>query len=357
MVMVIDLETYILRIKEMANNFSYHQFIDLIKELDNEIINGNISHLNPEFIHYFKQITSMVNDQYLVNDKPGTLGHMLVENALLNKERLTPTLVMCFMLEQKESIGLDNVCNEMSFSHLNNDNYRMMITDYHNTGRSTFSINLGHYSKKPKENADEYNYDMMFDILHELTHVYQLTRSEQTDNPFDKLAHYDYQKDSILIRNGGNNGNIFFHQALLSEFMADEQAHVFMLQLAQNHPEYFNEKLIQKRQASYQSRKNGTYGDYGANPREAFAGLIADIRKTYEEYPKEPSVAFIKPMLQEIENLEQKSKPLIAQLQMQGISEKGWDSYYSIYLKSLYQFDGENLVIANDLQNRTSKGI
>ena len=148
--MVIDLETYILRIKEMANNFSYHQFIDLIKELDNEIVNGNISYLNPEFIHYFKQITSMVNDQYLVDDKPGTLGHMLVENALLNKERLTPTLVMCFILEQKENIGLDNVCNEMNFSHLNNDNYRMMITDYHNTGRSTFSINLGHYSKKIK---------------------------------------------------------------------------------------------------------------------------------------------------------------------------------------------------------------
>ena len=198
---------------------------------------------------------------------------------------------------------------------------------------------------------------MMFDALHELTHVYQLTRSEQTDNPFDKLAHYDYQKDSILIRNGGNNGNIFFHQALLSEFMADEQAHVFMLQLAQNHPEYFNEELIQKRQASYKSRKNGTYGDYGANPREAFAGLIADIRKTYKEYPNEPSVAFIKPMLEEIEILEQKSQPLIAQLQMQGISEKGWDNYYSIYLNSLYQFDGEKIIIANELQNKNAKGI
>lgn len=357
MVMVIDLETYILRIKEIANNFSYHQFIDLIKELDNEIINGNISTLNPEFIHYFKQITSMVNDRYIVDGKTGTLGHMLVENSLLNKERLTPTLATCFILEQKENIGLDNVCNVINFSYLNNDNYRMMITDYHNTGESTFSINLGHYSRKPKENADEYNYDMMFDILHELTHVYQLTRSEQSDNPFDKLAYYDYQKDSILIKNGGNNGNIFFHQALLSEFMADEQAHVFMLQLAQNHPEYFNDTLIQKKVSSYQCRKNGTYGDYGANPREAFNGLIADIRKTYEEYPNEPSVAFIKPMLEEIERLNQKSQPLIAQMQMQGISEKGWDSYYSIYLESLYQFDGEKIVIANELQNKNTKGI
>jgi len=356
MVLVIDLETYILRIKEIANNFSYHQFIDLLKELDNEIINGNISHLNPEFIHYFNQITSMVNDQYIVDDKPGTLGHMLVENALLNKERLTPTLSMCFLIEQKSNLGLDNVCNEINFSHLNGNYYRMMITNNHDNGQANISINWGHYSK-PKENADEYNYDMMFDILHELTHVYQLTRNEQTDNIFDLLTYYDYQKDSILIRNGGNNNNILFHQALLSEFMADEQAHVFMLQLARNHPEYFNEELIQKRQSSYQSRKNGTYGDYGANPREAFNGLIADIKKTYDEYPNEPSVAFIKPMLEEIENLNQKSQPLIAQLQMQGISEKGWDSYYSIYLKSLYQFDGDNIILNNELQNKASKGI
>ena len=45
------------------------------------------------------------------------------------------------------------------------------------------------------------------------------------------------------------------------------------------------------------------------------------------------------------------------QLQMQGISEKGWDNYYSIYLNSLYQFDGEKIIIANELQNKNAKGI
>lgn len=354
--MVINLETYILKIKEIANNFSYHEFIKLLKDLDVEIINGNISNLSPEFIYYFTQITSMVNDQYIVDNQPGTLGHMLVENALLKKERLTPTISMCFLLEQKANLGLSDKCNEINFSHLNGDYYRMMITDSHDNGRSNISINWGHY-KNPKGSADEYNYDMMFDILHELTHVYQLTRTEQTENLFDKLAYYDYQKDSILIRNGGNNNNIFFHQALLSEFMADEQAHVYMLQLANNHPEYFNEELIQKRKTSYQNRKNGTYGEFGANPREAFNGLISDIRKTKEEYPNEPSLAFIGPMLEQIEELNQKSKPLISQLQMQGISEKGWDMYYSIYFKTTYQFDGENIVMANELQNKSFKGI
>ena len=350
------MDKYIDTLKEITNNFSYHRFIDFLKEIDSEILNGNSLHLTPEFIYYFKQIISMVNDRYIVDNRPGTLGHMLVENALLNKERLSPMLSVCFFLEQKANLDLDAVCNEINFSHLNEKYYRMMITDNHDNSNSSISINWTHYSK-PKETADKYNYDMMFDILHELTHVYQLTRTEQTENPFDKLTYYDYQKDSILIRNGGNSGNMFFHQSLLSEFMADEQAYAFMLQLIQNHPEYFNNDLIENKQNEYQERKNGMYGDYGANPREAFSELILDIKKTYEKYPNEPSVAFIKPMLEEIEILNQKSQPLIIQLQSQGFSEKAWDRYYSIFLKSLYKFDGKNIIMENVLQDNISKRI
>ena len=90
---------------------------------------------------------------------------------------------------------------------------------------------------------------------------------------------------------------------------------------------------------------------------EAFLELISDIRKTYEENKNEESLTFIKTMLEEIEILDKKSQPLIEQLQIQGISEKGWDSYYNLYLKSLYQFDGENIIFSNELQNRSSKGI
>ena len=350
------MDKYTDALKDIVNNFSYSHFIDFLKEVDVEILNGNISDLEPVFINYFSQVISLVNNQYIADDKPSTLGHMLVENALLNKERLSPMLLVCFFLEQKANLDLDTICNEIHFSHLNENCYRMMITNNYDNGNVNISINWTHYSKQ-KETVDECNYDIMFDILHELTHVYQLTRTEQTENIFDKLTYYDYQKDCILIKNGGNNENVFFHQALLSEFMADEQAYVFMLQLAKKHPEYFNTDLIQNKQNEYQKRKNGTYGEYGANPREAFAGLISDIRKMYEDYPNERSVAFIKPMLEEIEILNQKSKPLIIQLQLQGISEKAWDSSYSIYLKSLYQFDGKDIVMANDLQNETSKEI
>ncbi len=347
---------YTNKLKDMSIDFSYYQFLELLQQIDKDVVDGTLNYFDSECIYYFKQIISMVNDQYIVDNKPGTLGHMLIENTLIKKERLTPTLSMCFFLEQKENLGLGSVCNEIIFNNLNNNCYHMMIAHDHNNGRSNLSINWGYYSKS-KLNVDEYNYDVMFAILHELSHVYQLTRTEQTDNLFDKLICYDYQKDSILIKNGGDNGNIFFHQSLLTEFMADEQAYVFMLQLSRNHPEYFNDELIQKNQILYQNRKIGVYGDYGANPREAFNGLISGIRKTYEEYPNEPSVSFIRPMLEEIEILDKKSRPLIEQLQKQRISEKGWDNYYNIYLKSLYKFDGQNIIMNDEMQDKSSKII
>ena len=60
-------------------------------------------------------------------------------------------------------------------------------------------------------------------------------------------------------------------------------------------------------------------------------------------------------MLTQIEELEQKSLPLIADLQEQGISEKGCDCYYNIYLKSLCRFDGANIVLKNEVKNKFSK--
>lgn len=345
------MEIYVARIKELMKDFSYYDFISLLKELDKGIINGDIHHINPEFVYYFSQIISMVNDKYIVDGKEGTLGHMLIENALLNKEKLTPTLAMCFFLEQKANLGLDDICNEFKFTSLQRGT-RMMITHYHDTDHADITINWESYTD-PKKSADEHNYGMMFDILHELTHVYQLSRTEEAENPFDKLAYYDYQKDNFLIMNGGNNEHSLFHQALLSEFMADEQAHVFMLQLAQTHPEYFNDNLIEEKKKEYQFRKTDTSYNYGNNPREAYAELISDMKKINERYLNGPSLGRVKKVFERIEEFNEKSEPLITELQKQGISEKGQDSYYNIYLKSLYRFDGQNIV----LNDAGQKGI
>ncbi len=276
MTMVIKTEIYVARIKELMKNFSYYDFISLLKELDKEIINGDIYHINPEFVYYFGQIISMVNDKYIVDGKNGTLEHMLIKNAFLNKEKLTSTLAMCFFLEQKANLGLDSICNEFKFTSLQRGTH-IMITHYHDTNHADITINWESYTD-PKKSADE-------------------------------------------------------------------QAHVFMLQLAQTHPEYFNDDLIEEKKKEYQFRKTDASYNYGNNPRETYAKLISDMKKINERYLNEPSLGRVKKVFERIEEFNEKSEPLITELQKQGISEKGQDSYYNIYLKSLYRFDGQNIVL------------
>lgn len=341
------MDNYIARLKELLNQFSFSEFKTLLNELDTEIIQGNIISFNKEFIYYFEQIMGFVNDQYIVDGKNQTLGNMLMTNALINKAKLTPTLIMSFFLEQKRNLNLENICNRISINHYNSY-YRMMITNEHDNENCSLGINWEYY-KKFKDNPDEFNFAIMQDILHELTHVYQLSRTEQMDNLFDKLTYYDFQKDTILINNGGAITNPLFHQALLSEFMADEQAMVYMLTLSKNHPEYFNEDLIQKKEEAYKSRKNSSDFDYGSNPRKAFSSLISDIERAYGN---NTNTHPIRVMLNQISEIEKKSQPIKAALELQGISEKATDSYFNIYLKSLYQFDGQNIVLNGETQEK-----
>lgn len=341
------MERYITRLKELLKQFSFSEFKSLLNELDTEILKGNISHFSEEFLYYFEQIMAFVNDQYVVDGKHQTLGNMLMTDALVHKERLTPTLIMSFFLEQKRNLNLGNFCNEMDINHYGNS-YRMMIADKHDNDTCSLEINWGFY-KAFADDPDKFNFEMMHDILHELTHVYQLTRTEQTDNLFDQLTYYDYQKDSILINSGGDMSNSFFHQALLSEFMADEQAIVYMLSLAKKHPEYFNEDFIQKKREEYQMEKNTPGFDFGSNPRKAFASLLSDIKRMVENYPNTHPM---KAALSQIEEIEKKSQPLIAALELQGISEKATDSYFNIYLKSLYQFDGQNIILTGEEEEK-----
>lgn len=239
--MVRRMEIYITKLKNLTSNFSYQEFISLMKEIDSEIINGSIKELNPEFVYYFYQIISMVNDNYKIEDgQLGTLGHMLVENALLDKKKITPILAICFYLEQKHDLGFDKIFNKISFYE--QDNCSAFINDENDN----FNINWK-VQDRFGEDVDRYNYEMMKVILHELTHVYQATRIEDTTSVFDKLTFYDYHQLKNLQHGMNYGSSQLMHDSYLSEFMADENAYVYMLNLAERHPEYFNANLIQEK--------------------------------------------------------------------------------------------------------------
>ena len=65
----------------------------------------------------------------------------------------------------------------------------------------------------------------------------------------------------------------------------------------------------------------------------------------------------IQPFLNSIGQILAESSKIEEQLKVQGISEDINYSYYNIFSNSLYQFDGEKIIINNDLQTKSTKGI
>lgn len=352
------------QLKKLTDNFSYNEFIRLLNEIDNEILNGNLQSFDQEFINNFQNIISMEND----NNTLGTLGHNLVENALLNKQKLTPTQMMCFFLEEKRKLGLEKICNNISFKEGYGD---MHI----NSGEDLLNINPVNLDKTSSETVDEYNYSIMENLLHEITHIYQGTRPENSESTFDRLVGYDWDQKSILLTLGQASKGIV-HDSLMTEFMADEQARIYMLQIAKNHPEYFNEELIANKKKKYQYERNGEDGGTSSNPRNAFKELVSQLEIYNKDIQNSSGITkqfvsmmisnmfetndqtiiqeydtIIPEILTKIEELEQKKESLIEELQKYGFSEKAYDLYYNIYLRQLYQFDGEEIVFKGDAKD------
>lgn len=87
--------------------------------------------------------------------------------------------------------------------------------------------------------------------------------------------------------------------------------------------------------------------------------MLEDITDNYEQSVRDMGIEHVtwlidtnKKMLAIAEEISKKRNPLIAQLQTQGISEKGYDSYYNIYLRTLYKFDGQSIVLNGDTQEK-----
>ena len=352
------MEEYITELKKLIDKFSYQKFLDLLKKIDSNVNEGNNLVFSEEFIYYFKQLINLVSDDYLVNNNPGTLGHLLVETTLIKKEKLTPSLILCFILEQKRKINLDEYCNEIAFTrtrHMTSDFYRMAVVSLNDIELSYMSINWQEYYKKANLEVDEFNYSIMRDVLHELTHVYQLSKSKNNGNAFERLARYDYEIAGILNRHISNITIPIFHESLVCEFMADEQARAYLIHTALKHPEYFNYELIERELRLYTKVKTGVYTD-------KFDSYMYDVRVRFDELKKEikkihGSLPELRLLFDTIDKLEKESKPLIDKLSEYGISEKGEDNYYSIYLNSLYHFDNNKIILVDKPTKKQIRNI
>lgn len=340
------MKEYILKLKELINNFSYQELINLLKSIDNDIITGKISNINEEFLYLFNYIMNYTNDSVLLDETPITLGNVLINGSLINKEKLSPTLILYFFLNQKNKIGLERHCNKISFS-TSEKPYHMQLTTLHTDNSFSLEINWNHYIKET--NQEQFNYKIMHDILHETTHIYQGTRLVETTDLFEKLTYYDNKITTIILqkilKGGTNSGNAVVHASLPTEFMADEQADIYMLQIAKTHPEYFSHELYKKNLEQYKQSKDTSFT---SNPRQSLNELLEYFK---DQYRRISVLQEMNPIFEEIDSIKNLETSIIEELKKQDISEEQGYYYYNIFLDSIYRFDGNRIIMQKDELN------
>lgn len=340
------MKEYIEELKKLNENFSYHDFINLLNKIDIDFLNKNFTEVNNEFLYYFNNLMNLINDKFMVDGKHITLGNMLIENKLLNKERITPTLLMYLYSDKKRSIGLEEYANKIKINQNNGPSAGLTQSD---SGVPLYlQININFLNQK-NISVDEYNYNLIQTILHEIVHVYQATRKENSNNLLDRVTYYDDQISIIIIKEllQGDNSGFYIHEHQLIENIAEETAQVYMLHTYGKRPDLFNQELLDHKKELYISRKNEVTYQYPRKSQEYILQVILDIFKHSFSDSKQ-MMTKIENIFNKINEIKKKQKPLLEQLKEQEISENFDDSYYNIYLKSYYQFDGKNIVIQNE---------
>lgn len=321
------MQEIIQELKRLNDSFDYQEFLALLKQIDCLILKGEIYDFEEEFFIYFNRLMSCKKDSYVVD---GDLGHYLIENALIKKEKLSPTLMMYFFSQQKEKAYLANYCNHIHFG----STHQMAIIEDENQRPNYCAINIGYYDKAYEKDPEKYNFMVMHDILHEITHIYQQTRKENSADLLERLDYYDNQIDMLVIRElygGTSSPNMFAHYSLSIELMAYEQAEVFMDFLVRNHPEYFRGDLT----PSDWLEKSDAY----SNRRQRLYDYLNLLKKSGVPY-----VACIDEVLAKIAIIEEKRRPLMETLQSLGISDASMDGLrYNIFLHSFYSYATDDL--------------
>ena len=319
---------FIQELKRLNENFDYQEFLTLLKQIDR--LAGYVYSFDEEFLLYFYRLMSRKDEHYVVDEELVTLGHYLIEESLRKREELSPSLIVYFFLEQKERAHLADYCNCIQFT---GGPFPMGIVQDKNQCPDYCLMNMNSYLRFTNDPA-AYNYMVMRDVLHEITHIYQQTRKEDSSNLLERLDYYDNQIDMLVIRElygGTSSPNMFAHYSLSIELMAYEQAEVFMDFLVRNHPEYFRGDLT----PSDWLEKSDAY----SNRRQRLYDYLNLLKKSGVPY-----VACIDEVLAKIAIIEEKRRPLMETLQSLGISDASMDGLrYNIFLHSFYSYATDDL--------------
>ena len=322
------------KLKKLLENFSYKDFIKLLDEID---FNPNIS-VKAQMLLY--KIMSLVNPNYIVNDVPITLGHKLLKTKLINKKKITPSLIFFFYEEQLERLGLYKI--PVFFS---NGNYDMCHISSSFDNFEQIVVNLNKFDKY--NNIDLYNYNIMRSCLHEIVHSYQRNCKINSTNPMENLVARNYanaEKFMINFNHGSTENNILVHDSYLTEIEADNNSILYMLYLVQNNPECFNLELSSNELIKYKKRI-----DYLYNCQNGYS-LFSDL------------ISCVSSLLRNKHLLSDNANNLLKIIAMENEEcrkldlDNGINSIdYNIFLNKYCTFSDEKIIVSDEYISKKSK--
>lgn len=309
---MIELENVKKALRDISNNFDYNNFLQLLDYIDTRVESSSKIEFDDEFLYYFNTIMSFVNDNVKENDQYITLGDVLITKKLEEHKKLSPTLIIYFYLHMKEMIGLQDIYNKVNFENIGSGAFMCVSSNQ--------DLSIDYKLLKKEQNPEEFNYEMMRKILHEITHIYQFTRTPNSDNEYDVITYYDAQITTEMQKYFDTASVVILHESLPTEFMADEISMTYMLEYGRKHPEQFSSEFMEQKNKIYYERHNGFYKEPRKN-LDIFLQEQMQLNK-FIDYRQ------IEQLIEKFEAIKSKQGGL-----------KSIDFVYNMFLNSTYRYD------------------
>jgi len=264
------------KLKILINgNANTNEIKQLLVEIDNIISNISVSVFDEDFLLPFY----MLLEKKMENS---TIGEELLNSYLTNKEKLPSSLLMYFYMKQKDKMGFKDSYNRFKIG-----NKYIACTDHYDDKYMYFNFEY-HVQNYPIN--DEFNYQCMENIMHEIVHIYQFSIKPNSENIYDKLIYNDRQLWEL-----SNEAGIMNYGALHDEYLIEHQANVwsrhFMVLFAKKQTNYFNASFVEKKTNEFLKKLNRNF-NYGGQ-RKVFPlimknaiGFAQDILSEEERGPK-----------------------------------------------------------------------
>lgn len=302
-----NLYKYILKlVKELlSKEVSFEEIQEFLQTIDDISYNLNLIEFEEDFLTSFY---SLMNKKI---NNTASLGDFLLNHSLENKIKLSPSLLIYFYLKEKDKLGFKDIYNKFKLTSKDGE---CLAYTAHNDDKHMF-FNFNKY-RNQHQDPEEHNYKCMEAIIHEIVHIYQFSITPDTENIYERLIYHDRQVFDFCseIKFIGYMG---FHDAYAIENHANQISKHFMINIARENPNYFNETFITKKKDDLLKYSNQWFLQNSRGARFCFYHILENfvlddtLLGGIKEIDPTITEEYIEEMKKQIEELERKEWQLV----------------------------------------------